>query len=148
MVHYYVKVMVNSRRRRSIPLKKVGFVLVIVIGLFSVFILFNKLHYPSLPIENLSAKEVIEKLEESNSEIVELAIEEDTIWYITRAENQGVSLADEHIKQLIGSHGWEFIEKDGSGLFFEKNGDRLIATTEMWTKKYILVKVQSKFNKI
>lgn len=46
---------------------------------------------------------------------------------------------------MIGSNGWEFKEKDGAGLFFEKDGERLVATTEMWGKHYVLVNVQSKF---
>ncbi|MFC7686457.1 hypothetical protein [Ureibacillus sp. GCM10028918] len=49
--------------------------------------------------------------------------------------------ADENVKQLVAAKGWEFKEKDGSGLFFEKNGERLIATTQMWTKEYVLVKI-------
>jgi hypothetical protein len=128
-------------------LKKVGFILGIVIIMISVFIFVNKLYYPSLPLDNLSAKEAIGKLEKSDSKVVEIAIEDDTIWYITRTGNEGISRADENIKQMIRSNGWEFKEKDGSGLFFEKDGERLIATTQMWNKKYVLVKVQSKYKK-
>ncbi|RFB12089.1 hypothetical protein DZB84_19195 [Bacillus sp. HNG] len=129
-------------------MKRVGFISAIVIVILVVFIFVNKLYYPSLPINNLSAKETIEKLENSDSKVVKIAVEGDTIWYITRTDNQGVLIADENIKQMIGSKGWEFKEKDGSGLFFEKEGERLIATTQMWSKKYVLVKVQSKFKKI
>ena len=128
-----------------IKLKKIGFIIGIVIVIIAMFIFVNKSYYPSLPIANLSAKEVIGKLEESDSKIVEIIVEDDTIWYITRTDNQGILLADENIKQMIVSNGWEFKEKDGSGLFFEKDGERLVVTTQMWTKKYVLVKVQSKF---
>lgn len=113
--------------------------------IFVVFIVVNKSYYPSLPIDNLSAKEVIEELEHSDNKVVEIAVEGDTIWYITRTDNQGILIADENIKQMIGSNGWEFKEKDGGGLFFEKGGERLIVTTQMWSEKYVLVKVQSKF---
>jgi len=54
-------------------------------------------------------------------------------------------MSDENIKQMIGSNGWEYKEKDGAGLFFEKDGKRLIATTQMWTKDYVLVKIPSNF---
>ena len=128
-----------------IKLKKIGFIIGIMIVIIAMFIFVNNSYYPSLPIANSSAKEVIGKLEESDSKIVEIVVEDDTIWYITRTDNQGILLADENIKQMIGSNGWEFKEKDGSGLFFEKDGERLIVTTQMWTKKYVLVKVQSKY---
>lgn len=108
----------------------------------------NKSYYPSLPIENLTAKEVIEKLEETENKVVEIAVEDDTIWYFTRTENEGILIADENIKQMIGSNGLEFKEKDGAGLFFEKDGERLVVNTQMWGKHYVLVKVQSKFKNL
>jgi hypothetical protein len=126
-------------------MKKAGFILGIVIVIIAVFIFVNKLYYPSLPIENLLAKEAIDKLKESESKIVEIAVEGDSAWYITSSENKGISIADENIKQMIGSNGWEFKEKDGAGLFFEKDGRRLIATTQMWTGNYVLVKIPSNF---
>lgn len=129
-------------------MKKVVFILGIAIVIVAVFIFVKKSYHPPLPIESLSAKEVIGKLEKSDSKVVEIAIEDDTIWYITRTGNEGISTADENIKQMISSNGWEFKEKDGSGLFFEKDGERLIATTQMWSKKYVLVRVQSKFKKL
>ncbi|MFC5589263.1 hypothetical protein ACFPRA_10210 [Sporosarcina soli] len=52
------------------------------------------------------------------------------------------------VKQMIGSNGWEFKEKEGSGLFFEKEGKRLIAATQMRTKKYVLVQVQNTFKEL
>lgn len=126
-------------------MKKVGFILGIVIVMIGLFIFVNKLYYPSLPIEKLSAKEVIGKLKESDSKIAEIAVEGDFIWYITSSGNKGISIADENIKQMVVSNGWAFKEKDGAGLSFEKDGKRLIATTQMWTENYVLVKIPSDF---
>jgi hypothetical protein len=125
-------------------LKRIGFLFGSLMVIIVVFIFIIK-SYPPLPVDNLSAKEVIEKLEESDHKIVEIAVDDDTIWYLTRTENKGILIADKNIKQLVGSKEWEFKEKAGSGLFFEKDGERLIATTQMWTKKYVLVKIQRKF---
>ncbi|MDR7080505.1 hypothetical protein J2Y03_005592 [Neobacillus niacini] len=126
-------------------MKKVGMILGLFIAVIAVFVFINKLHYPTLPIDDISAKEVIDILKESDSKIAEIAVEGDSIWYITSSENKGISIADENIKQMIGSNGWEFKEKDGAGLFFEKDGKRLIATTQMWTGNYVLVKIPSNF---
>ncbi|MEN8698242.1 hypothetical protein [Bacillus infantis] len=126
-------------------MKKAVFILGIAIVVIGVFIFTNKLYYPSLPIKNLSAKEAIEKLKESESKVAELAVEGDYIWYITSSENTGISIADENIKQMISTNGWEFKEKDGAGLFFEKDGKRLIATTQMWNGNYVLVKIPANF---
>lgn len=120
---------------------------ILFIAIIAMFVLINKLYYPSLPIDDISAKETINKLKESASKVAEIAVEGDSIWYITSSENKGTSIADENIKQIILSNGWEFIQKDGSGLFFEKGGERLIATRQMWTKNYVLIKVPSNFKK-
>lgn len=129
-------------------MKQVGIILGIVVVIVAVFIFVNKSYYPSLPIDNLSAKEAIKKLKNSDEKIVEIATDDDSIWYITKTENEGISIADENIIQMIGSKGWEFKEKDGAGLFFEKDGERLLVTTQMWTKKYVLVQVQNKFKEL
>ena len=125
-------------------MRQIGIICGIVVIIVAVIILVNKSYYPSLPIDNLSAKETIEKLKNSDEKIVEVATDGDSTWYITRSQSE----VDENIKQMIGSTGWEFTEKEGSGLFFEKEGERLIVTTEMWTKKYILIQVQNKFKEL
>lgn len=125
-------------------MKRVGIILGIAAVSVVLFMFVNKLYYPSLPIENLSAKEQINKLRNSDEKIVEFAKDDDSIWYITRSQSE----IDENIKQMIGSNGWEFTEKEGSGLFFEKENEKLIVTTQMWTKKYVLIQVQNKFKEL
>lgn len=118
-------------------MKRTGILLTLIIGLVAVIIFTKQSYYPPLPLENFSAKAVIGKLEQSNQEIAEIGVESEIIWYIMRNEND----VDEAIKFMIAEKGWVFQEKDGAGLFFEKDGERLIVTTEMWSKKYVLVKV-------
>lgn len=129
-------------------MKQVGIILGIVVVAIAVFIFVNKSYYPPLPMDNLSAKEAIEKFKNADEKIVEVATENDSIWYITKSENKGMSLADDNIKQMMGSKGWRFKEQDGAGLFFVKDGGKLVVTTEMWTKKYVLVQVQKKFKEL
>ncbi|WP_438313026.1 hypothetical protein [Sporosarcina sp. FA9] len=130
-------------------MKRIGIILGIIVVIVVVFIFVNKSYYPSLPIDNLSAKEVIEKLKKSDEKIVEIATDDDSTWYITRNENKdNVLIADEIIKQMIGSNGWDFKDKMGAGLFFEKEEEKLIVTTQMWTGKYVLVQVQNKYKEL
>ncbi|MCM3758996.1 hypothetical protein M3197_16275 [Sporosarcina aquimarina] len=126
-------------------MKRFGIILGLLLIVVAVLLFVNKSYYPPLPVDNLSAKEAIEKLKNTDEKIVEVATEKDSIWYITKSENKGMSLADDNIKQIIGSKGWRFKNQDGAGLFFENDGEELIVTTEMWTTKYVLVQVQKKF---
>ncbi|MGG0645043.1 hypothetical protein ABE021_14055 [Sporosarcina gallistercoris] len=129
-------------------MKRVGIILGLILIVVAVFLLVNKSYYPPFPTDNLSAKEAIEKLKNADEKIVEVATENDSIWYITKSEGKGMSLADDHLKQMIGSKGWQFKEQAGAGLFFEKDGEKLVVMTEMWTNKYVLVQVQKKFKEL
>lgn len=124
--------------------RRVGILLGAVVVVVAVFMFVNKSYYPSLPIDNLSAKEAIEKLRNSDETIVEIATDDDYTWYMTKSRSE----VDENIKQMIGANGWEFSAKDGAGLFFEKDGERLIVTTQMWTGNYVLIQVQNKFKEL
>ncbi|WP_155591045.1 hypothetical protein [Lysinibacillus cavernae] len=126
-------------------MKKLTLLIMAFFTVSTIFIYSNKLYYPSLPIDSISPKEAIQTINASNHDLVELSKDRNATWYITKFSVVGIQQVDDNIKQLIGNNGWEYIEKEGSGLFFEKNGERLIVTTEMWTKQYVLVKVPIQF---
>lgn len=115
---------------------------VIIVG---ALVLYNKSYYPPLPIENISKREVIAKLYHSNEQIVYLANENGVDWYIINKRNTAV--ADEVIKELVIQNDWSFKQKEGSGLFFEKQGKNLIVSTQMWTGNYVLVKIPDNFKR-
>ncbi len=108
------------------------------------FVFYNKLYYPSLPIENMSKKEVVEKINNSDKQMVKLTNENSREWYITSERNQ--SEVDEIIKEMVSQNGWTFVQNEGSGLFFEKQGEKLIITTQKWTGNYLLIKIPSNFH--
>lgn len=103
------------------------------------FVFYNKLYYPSLPIQNISKKEAIDQARHSNQPIVKLAAEAGQDWYIIN--ERSTLLADEIIIDMLSAQGWVLKQKEGSGLFFEKNDESLIVTTQKWTGKYTLVRV-------
>ncbi|MEM5018460.1 hypothetical protein WKH31_19405 [Metabacillus indicus] len=122
-------------------MKKAVLIAGVFLALLALAAYVNKWYYPPVPISGINAKEAIDRLKNTDRKIVDIASENGQVWYIIRTENKGVSFADENVKQMLAANGWKFKQKDGSGLFFEKDGDRLIASTQMWTKKYVLVKV-------
>lgn len=92
----------------------------------------------------MSKKAVIEKLNDSDKPIVTLSNENGQQWYIIRERD--ASAADELIKEMVSQKGWTFRQKEGSGLFFEKQGENLIVTTQKWTGDYVLVKIPAPFS--
>lgn len=116
--------------------------LIVFVG---VYLFINKFYYPSLPIENISKKEAFEKGNNSDNGLVKLAEESGYEWYIVSKQN--ISETDELIRETASQHGWTFIQKEGSGLFFEKKGDSLVVSTQQWTSDYLLVKIPANLNK-
>lgn len=103
----------------------------------------NKWHYPSLPIESVTPREAIQKMNASELDLVEISRKGDEIWYIMELTKSGMEGIDDKIIAFLDGKGWSFTEKEGSGLFFEKDDERLIVSTEMWTKHYVLVRIPS-----
>lgn len=121
-------------------MKKLG-ILVALFALGAIIIYSNKFYYPSLPIDSITPKEAIRKINTTSDELAELSKDHDATWYITAISTMGIQKVDADIQQLMENEGWVFLEKEGSGLIFEKNGARTIVTTEMWTKQYVLIQV-------
>ncbi|MBU8733280.1 hypothetical protein KM915_25040 [Cytobacillus oceanisediminis] len=117
-------------------------VVLISIILLAIFIYFNQLRYPALPAEVESTpKEAVQKLNESDQPLVEVSKDNEATWYIMKNSED----VNKQIQDLISSKGWIFKNIDGNSLFFEKDDDELIVSTEMWTNKYRLVKVPAHF---
>ncbi|OXS72652.1 hypothetical protein B1B04_15245 [Lysinibacillus sp. KCTC 33748] len=116
----------------------------LIILLVGTFVFYNKFYLPPLPIESISKKTVIEKINDSETRMVKLRKENGKEWYVLKGEN--ISTADEMIKEMLDQNGWVFKEKDGRGLFFERHGENLIVTTQMWTGDYVLVDFPADFN--
>ena len=125
-----------------ITLSAIG-VLLLTIGLY---VFYNKLYYPALPLDGVSQREAIVMLENSNDNLVLLASDSKTHWYIA-PRNTGINVVDNYITELVGQYGCELEQKEGAGLFFTQEGNHLITTTQMWTRNYVLIKIPVSFNK-
>lgn len=102
------------------------------------------LPYPPLPFENMTKRDVLEKIKDSDQRLVKLTIENGHDWYIT--SERDLSAVDEMIKEVVSKEGWMFEQKEGSGLIFEQQGEKLIATTKKWTSDYVLCQIPANFS--
>lgn len=100
------------------------------------------MRYPALPADVESTpKEAVQKLNESDQPFAEISKDDGATWYIMKNSED----VNKQIQDFISSKGWAFKEADGNSLFFEKDDDTLIVSTEMWTGDYRLVKVPAHF---
>jgi len=77
--------------------------------IYGVILFYYKHYYPPLPIENLRKKEVIDKLNDSDEQIVYLSKEKNYEWYLINERN--MASADDMIKDLVSKNGWVFKAK-------------------------------------
>ena len=120
-------------------MKKILFAILLIATLAGAYIFINKLYYPPLPIDTISKKEVLDRLHQSDEKIVFLTTENGKEWFIIDERNQ-VNRA-EIMTDMLQNYGWAYIEQMGSGLFFEKQDEKLIVTTQKWTRNYSLVDI-------
>ncbi|MFK5707550.1 hypothetical protein [Lysinibacillus boronitolerans] len=113
---------------------------VICIAISSGTLFYSKIYYPSLPIDSVSKREVVQKANKSDESIVYLTKENGYEWYISKM-NQGE--AYEYLKQMMKKKGWNYKEQMGAGFIFQKeNKEELIVGSEMWTGKYVIFQIQ------
>lgn len=119
----------------------VGAALVVLAALVGFLSGMNRWFDPPLPVPDVSAKEAVKRLEAADGLLAELASEGGVRWYIARYDG-GMGAFDDAVKRMSEAEGWTCTGKEGAGLFFEKDGERRIATTRIWNRKYVLDKVQ------
>ena len=128
----------NHLRKGEVKLKKsIMSVLVFIIILFGI-LFYSKIYYPSLPIDSVSKREVVQKANKSDDSIVYLTTENGYEWYISKV-NQGE--AYEYLKQMMKRKGWNYKEQMGAGFFFQKESKELIIESEMWTGRFVIFQI-------
>lgn len=67
---------------------------------------------------------------------------------IVKMEEEGKYLAVQDsynvavLKERMHDKGWNFVEQEGSGYFFESEGERIVITMKQWKHSYIIFSVQ------
>ncbi|MCH1624295.1 hypothetical protein [Fredinandcohnia quinoae] len=121
--------------------KTIGFVFCIII-LFVLYNTFRVGFYPDSPITAINKNDILEKLQSSSKNITFLTSDNDYLYYITEFD-KGNGM--ERIIELMENNGYTYQTQEGAGLFFIKDDNQIIISTEMWTKKYMIFKIPSSF---
>ncbi len=124
---------------------KVGILLktwVIILGalLIGIYISYStKFYYPSLPFSSVSKSEVLQDFKPPSDTVVKVTEENGYEWYIAQADQ---AKAFKLMKKIVISKGWDYKTQEGSGYFFEKDGETLLVGSQMWTRDYVLFQVK------
>lgn len=115
------------------------FGVLIVVAASGSFLFFSKSFFPALPMEDLSKREVIRKLEASTGELILLQRNDRKSWY---GYNGHLPEGKSALQQLMLARNMTFIEQLGSGYFFEDAMEnRVVVESQKWTRHYILFEV-------
>ena len=91
--------------------------------------------YPDLPFQNKTKAEVVKLASTSSLPLSKITRQGGYVWFVTD-DPQDVAL--QSLKDRMTKNGWEFIEQDGSGYFFEKESERVIIESQQWTDDFLL----------
>lgn len=99
-----------------------------VIAFFLVSIIAAAIFINNIGYHNIK---LITELNKNSNQILKMEKEGD---YLTKANAQNERL----IKKMM-NEGWNFIDQEGAGYFFEKNGQETIITVkQMWSRHYVV----------
>ncbi|MDZ5472232.1 hypothetical protein SM124_10780 [Bacillus sp. 31A1R] len=118
---------------RKLMIRMVSLGLIICMG----YLIFN-LFVPQSPIKSISNTEVLTKAIFSDKVLTPLGDEGEYTYYITKHENGAFK---QKVIDFMMSKDYSFLTQEGSGLFFEKEDKEVVLTTQMWTRKYVILKV-------
>jgi hypothetical protein len=111
-------------------------VAIVLIGITSFYMAFStKFLYPELPFSNKTKYEVANLASSSTLPLSKITQEDGFIWLIT---DDSIDMAETSLKQRMKQNGWTFVERDGTGYFFEKDEERVFIESKQWTSKFLL----------
>ncbi|AIG25227.1 hypothetical protein EGH10_07695 [Brevibacillus laterosporus] len=113
---------------------KVGCVL---IGFLVVYLWIIHLPYPPLPIASMPVEQAMAMVKEHPEQLVNIGKEEGYVYYMMEGTQKE---AADKVKQQMAQKGYQFVEKQGAGYFFERNGQKQVITSNMWTGNYVILK--------
>ncbi|WP_316571351.1 hypothetical protein [Neobacillus sp. YIM B06451] len=87
------------------------------------------------PVKSISPGEAIEKLKNSKEDVVLITTVNDKNWYLTLKDNMK---GQEKFINKMESQGWKFEMQEGSGFFFSKGNEELIAGCKIWNSDYLV----------
>jgi hypothetical protein len=120
---------------------KIIVVLTFVAVLIISFLFFSKSYYPAFPIDGISKSEAIYLLNNEYQQLIKLKDEDQYSWYGFKGNQLDGS---KELIKTLKDRGWIFKEQLGSGYFFQDSSNSSkIVVSQMWTRNYVIYKVQN-----
>lgn len=108
-----------------------GLLLVISYIIFVIFV-------PGSPMKTVSNAEILTKASFTDKVVTHLGNEGEYSYYITKTDNGAFK---QKAINFMKQRKFSYLTQEGAGLFFEKKGKKIILTTQMWTRKYVILKI-------
>jgi hypothetical protein len=83
----------------------------------------------------------IYKLHTTGNNIVKVSESNDFELYMTKKAR---GKPDDNFIIVMNRNGWNFVDQNGSGYVFEKDGNKVTVTTKIWFHWYFLIKIPNK----
>jgi hypothetical protein len=98
--------------------------------------------YPALPFGTVEKHVVVAQLKQADHQLVTLGID-DNPQYLWIGAKTADGQPDEMLKAQMLDSGWSFIEQMGAGYFYQKGSEKIVITSQRWSRDFELFKVPS-----
>jgi len=95
----------------------------------------TKFHYPDLPFPNKTKQEVADLATASQLPLSKVTQQDGYVWFVT---DDALDQAVTSLKHRMTKNGWNYVDQEGSGYFFEKDSEKVVIVCEQWTSNYLL----------
>ncbi|QDX92746.1 hypothetical protein EEL32_22660 [Brevibacillus laterosporus] len=109
----------------------------VLLGVFVVYLWIDNLPYPPLPLASMPVERAMAMVKEQPDHLVNIGKEGGYEYYMMEGSQKE---AAELLKHKMDKNGYRFVEQQGAGYFFDRNGQKQVVTSNMWTGNYVILK--------
>lgn len=104
--------------------------------------------YPPLPFQTAEKQVVVSQLKKADDQLILLGADDDSTYIWVGARTASGLQAAETLKSILKQAGWSFHEQEGAGYFFQQGTEKIVITSQMWSRDFVLFKVPASLRSI
>lgn len=104
--------------------------------------------YPPLPFQTVEKKVVVSQLKQADDQLIMLGSDENSQYMWVGAKTGSGRNAAERLKSILEDAGWSFHEQEGAGYFFHQGSEKIVITSQMWSRDFVLFKIPASLDAI
>lgn len=104
--------------------------------------------YPPLPFQTAEKQVVVSQLKKADDQLILLGADDHSKYIWVGARTASGFYAADRLKSILKQAGWSFHEQEGAGYFFQHGTEKIVITSQMWSRDFVLFKIPASLRSI